>query len=78
MVKRKQTMKTLSNKKMIDNQGRDMYFENDVKQFIKDLKEKMWDLQLDYGTLEHCDKQDVENLIDKLAGDKLLEETKNE
>ena len=55
---------TLSDKIIIDNQGRDMLFHNDVKEFIKELK----------GFCSGFDDEIFSTIlvgIDKLAGDKL-------
>ena len=48
-----------------------MYFENDVKQFIKDLKDALFvETECYYGELDR--------IINKLAGDKLIKEQKEQ
>ena len=49
----------------------DGYKHKDVKAFIKELKKKIDTAQKDFGTLEIVDKEEVQNIIDAVAGDKL-------
>lgn len=74
-------MKTLSDKRRTMhsiNLTAYQYQEEDVKEFIKQLKKefKSGDCQKFYDTGEHIDYVEFEDWIDKLAGDKLTNDIK--
>ena len=48
-----------------------VYWEDDIKEFIRLLKEEVENSQYDYANLEHVMKDKVIEIIDKLVGDKL-------
>ena len=52
--------------------GEHYYIESDIKEFIKRLKEEVDNSQYDYANLEHVNKDKVMEIIDKLAGSKLI------
>jgi hypothetical protein len=51
-----------------------VYYEEDVKEFIKKLKYEIEDAQENYAMFDWIDKDHAIYLINKLAGDKLTEE----
>lgn len=70
---------TLYNKRHLRN-GIVVYREENVKESIKELKQKVDAAQKDFGTLEVVDKEKVQNLIKEVFGDVFcgLDEVKNE
>ena len=71
-------MKTLSDKRQDTNTDtprfrRFAYAEEDVKEFIKELKDKIKMGMMDVDGENHlADHWDIHDLIDKLAGPKLI------
>lgn len=47
------------------------YLEEDVKEFIKELKEEIDNAQEDYGNLDWISKKQALDIIDKRVGEKL-------
>jgi GTP-sensing pleiotropic transcriptional regulator CodY len=52
--------------------------EQQDKEFIKKLKEETEQIQMDCATLDVCEKEAVNKIIDKLCGDKLIEKEQKE
>jgi len=46
-----------------------------VKEFIKEMKERIENAQYDYANLEHVMKSKVIEIIDELAGERLIEDS---
>ena len=55
-----------------DSEGFGFFYPEDkLKEFIRRLKEETEQIQMDCATLDICDKEEVNKIIDKLAGAEL-------